>query len=695
MGASIHGRAYSSSLCNHAPVTRMTLTLTLQHFERLTPSSITTLASRPANGGDANHISSSAQVSADGRYVVFQSFASNLVTGDTNGDGDIFRKDLHTGEITRLSAGSTENESNGSSFNPQISADGRYVLFESYADNLVAGDDNDNRDLFRKDLFTGALTRVDTDNGAGSQGEGLFAQLSADGRYVVFHSLASDLVAGDTNGKEDIFRKNLLTGDVVRVSTDADNQQANGGNSYYAQVSADGRYVLFESDANNLVADDTNGTRDIFLKDLQTDEITRVSTDSDGIQGLGKSAKAQFSPDGRYVLFESNSSSLVAGDTNGVRDIFRKDLLTDQIIRVSTTSDGSEAMGDSFGAELSADGRYLVFTSAAGNLAAGGTEGRYDIYRKDLQTGAVMRLSPAKDGSASDGDSGIASISPDGRYVVFDSSANNLVDADGNASVDIFRVDTVMMANAAAIREGRYVELRFGTGNASSAKIAWGDGTTDTLVPTNGSASFTHTYAASGTKAALATVTEGATTWSVPYLVALAEGQAFRNTSLNDTLSGGSAADRLAGDQFNNAIYGAQGNDNVSAGLGNDIIFGGTGKDTLAGGSGKDVFVFDTKPNKRTNLDKITDFVVKDDTIYLDNAVFKKLGKGSLDKPGKLSKSFFTVGDAAKDANDYLFYNKKTGVLYYDADGSRAGQAVEIATLKKGLAMTYKDFFVI
>ena len=152
---------------------------------------------------------------------------------------------------------------------------------------------------------------------------------------------------------------------------------------------------------------------------------------------------------------------------------------------------------------------------------------------------------------------------------------------------------------------------------------------------------------------------------------------------------------KLTGNALHNSIIGNAGNNVLNGGLGNDKLRGGLGKDVLTGGKGKDVFVFDTKPNKTTNLDKITDFNVKDDSIWLENKVFTKIGKGTELKPGKLNKAFFTVGPAARDANDYLVYNKKTGKLYYDADGSGAKIAIEIATVKSGTALTAGDFFVV
>jgi Ca2+-binding RTX toxin-like protein len=133
----------------------------------------------------------------------------------------------------------------------------------------------------------------------------------------------------------------------------------------------------------------------------------------------------------------------------------------------------------------------------------------------------------------------------------------------------------------------------------------------------------------------------------------------------------------------------------VSGGDGDDWVYGGTGKDVLTGGAGADGFVFDSRPNKRTNLDTIKDFNVRDDSVYLDNAIFKKLGKGTEANPAKLNKAFFRSSDKAKDANDYLIYNKKNGILYYDADGTGGGAQVEIAKLAKNLKLSDKDFFVL
>jgi Ca2+-binding RTX toxin-like protein len=167
-------------------------------------------------------------------------------------------------------------------------------------------------------------------------------------------------------------------------------------------------------------------------------------------------------------------------------------------------------------------------------------------------------------------------------------------------------------------------------------------------------------------------------------------------SAFDDVFKGGAGKDTLGGGAGNDKLWGGAGNDTLSGGAGNDKLWGGAGKDLLTAGAGKDIFVFDIKLNKKTNLDKIADFNVKDDTIWLDNAIFKKLGaKGSEVKPERLNKKFFTIGNKAKDKDDFVLYDNKKGILLYDADGSGKAKAVEIATVKKGLKMTFADFFVI
>jgi flagellin-like hook-associated protein FlgL len=351
---------------------------------------------------------------------------------------------------TRISSDSAGNQATGgTSYATAISADGRYVAFWSNASNLVAGDTNGQTDSFIKDTATGVTTRVSTDS-AGNQATGGFSAvyaISADGRYVAFHSLASNLVAGDTNGQQDAFIKDTVTGVTTRVSTNSAGNQATGGYSSVKAISADGRYVVFQSTATNLVAGDTNGWADSFVKDTVTGLTTRISTSSTGAQqlGYGYSDVTAISADGRYVAFWTDADNLVAGDTNGnLEDSFIKDTFTGLLTMVNTDRNGVQALGFSHITALSSDGRYAAFWSSADNLVADDTNGWVDSFIKDTVTGAVTRVSTNSAGNqTTDGNSYVSSISADGRYVAFFSDATDLVAGDTNGQRDSFIKDTV------------------------------------------------------------------------------------------------------------------------------------------------------------------------------------------------------------------------------------------------------------
>ncbi|MBJ6125519.1 PD40 domain-containing protein [Microvirga splendida] len=674
----------------------MTLTLTIQFFSRPATESIIQRVSVTGDGAQADERSGASALSADGRYVFFESRATNLVGEDGPFDWDIFRKDLFTGEVVRVSTNAAGEVGNGDSFSARFSADGRYAVFTSRADNLVAGDVNGKADVFLKDLVTGRVTLISTDgNRRQVSGDSGQAAISPDGRYVVFESDAPDLVPGDTNDAHDIFVKDLFTGAVARLSTSKDGQGGNGV-SRFAQISPDGRYVLFESGASNLVSDDHNGNVDVFLKDILTGEIRRISTDGSGAEGNGYSYQARFSADGRSVVFTSSAGNLVSGDTNGDYDLFQKDLATGRIVRLSTSSTGAEVHGWSEEPRLSHDGRYLFFASTANDVVPGGSNGTvYNLFRKDLLTGEVIRLSTSPEGLPADGHTGYGiDVSPDGRYALVGSWASNLVSGDTNGMYDTFLIDATLMKHAPAVMAGRFVELRLGTGAASSVSIDWGDGTIDTISPSGGSASFSHVFADSGAKNAVATVVEDGRSWSVPYTIDLASGQMMRNAAMADTLTGGHGSDRLDGDMWGNRIIGRNGSDRIDGHSGKDILWGGWGNDSLKGGYGRDVFVFDTRPNKRSNVDKIYDFKSRDDSFHLENKYFTKLGSGS-SKGKKFKSDMFTEGKKAKDAEDRIVYDKKTGALYYDQDGTGSKAQVKIATITNKTKLYWHDFFVV
>ena len=377
-------------------------------------------------------------VSSDGRYVVFESSASNLVSGDTDGFLDIFVHDRETGTTMRVSVASDGSQANGSFASPSISSDGRYVVFVSAASNLVSGDTNGMGDVFVHDMQTGVTTRISVaSDGSQENGEPYSPSISADGHFVVFWSYASNLVSGDTNGYPDVFVHDRITGVTSLISVASDGTQGNN-DSTRASISADGRYVAFSSVASNLVSGDTNGVEDIFVHDRQTGTTMRVSIASDGAQANGYSYSPSFSANGRYVAFESPASNLVGGDTNGDYDIFVHDRQTGITSRISVASDGMQGNSNSYASSLSADGRFVVFESEASNLVSGDTNGNYDIFVHDRQTGVTVRASLASDGTQGNGLAYAPSISADGHFVVFGSSASNLVGGDTNGVMDVF-----------------------------------------------------------------------------------------------------------------------------------------------------------------------------------------------------------------------------------------------------------------
>jgi Tol biopolymer transport system component len=400
----------------------------------------TTRVSVASDGMQGNSQSTFPFISADGRYVAFESDASNLVPGDTNDLSDVFVHDQQTGQTTLVSVASDGTQGNHRSLSPSLSADGRYVAFDSAANNLVLGDTNSSVDVFVHDRQTGQTSRVSVaSDGTQANGSSSRPSISADGRYVTFESGASNLVPGDTNNKQDVFVHDRQTGETSRVSVASDGTQGNyGGES--PSISADGRYVTFRSWASNLVPGDTNGMSDIFVHDRQTGQTTIVSVASDGTQGNGNPQYPSISAHGRYVAFSSLASNLVLGDTNDRWDVFVHDRQTGQTSRVSVASDGTQGNSGSgfFGLSISADGRYVAFDSGASNLVLGDTNNRDDVFVHDRQTGQTGRVSVASAGTQGNGWSYSPSISADGRFVAFESTASNLVPGDTNSMRDVF-----------------------------------------------------------------------------------------------------------------------------------------------------------------------------------------------------------------------------------------------------------------
>jgi len=392
-----------------------------------------------SNGSQANGNSEEPAISADGGIIAFISDASNLVTGDTNGVADVFVHNLGTGITERVSVTSVGFQADDEAFTLSLSSNSRFVAFGSYATNLVAGDTNAVIDVFVHDRNTGTTERVSISTaGAQANDESYSPAVNSDGRFVAFQSEATNLVPLDTNNKSDIFVRDRTTGVTERVSLASNGNQANG-DSIFAAISSDGRFVAFTSEATNLVAGDTNNKADIFVRDRQNDTTERIAEPAEFNTGSGIIIVAPaISPDGDFLGFRSNADDLVPGDTNNSFDTFLIERGTLAAERVSVSSSEVEGNADSDRPSISSNNRYVVFPSIATNLVSKDTNGAEDVFVRDRDEGRTRRVSVAFDGSEGDNSSFSAVISEDGRSVAFTSFADNLVIGDTNGFLDIF-----------------------------------------------------------------------------------------------------------------------------------------------------------------------------------------------------------------------------------------------------------------
>ena len=447
----------------------------------------TVLASRSSSGEPGNGGSLESSISLDGRVVAFQSDASNLVADDVNERTDVFVRDLRAGVTERISVSSAGEEANNASSVPTISRDGRYVVFESLATNLAPNDTNGTTDIFVHDRATRTTTRMsESAAGEGAKGMSYNATIAGGGRHVLFSSFAANLVPGDVNGQGDIFIRDLVDGTIRIASLAADGTQGDSA-SYMGAISGDGRFVAFYSFASNLVPDDTNRAGDAFWRDLASGATERVSVASDGTganDAVSGSAPPAISDDGRVVAFVSRASNLVPADASAryeglpfgptlAYNLFVRDRAVGRTERIDVGNDGGEAnaavgQGRRSMPSMSADGRYLVFTSAATNLTEGagvGTVAGYvqaDIYVHDRLTHATERMSVDDHGNAANGGSLVGSISADGRYVAFSSLASLTPDNNPSA-MDVFVRDRGPALGASAA----LAERRAGTARVS------------------------------------------------------------------------------------------------------------------------------------------------------------------------------------------------------------------------------------
>lgn len=411
------------------------------------------LISATTRGFSGDGPSTLPSLSADGRFVAFVSEASDLqARRDRLGHRDVFVRDRESGAMLRVSVPVAGSEANDDSHAtelvaPAISADGCIVALFSRASDLVEGDDNGVADVFVRDLCTGRTELISRGLDGAGNGASTNPDLSADGRYVVFQSAATNLVDGDTNRATDVFIHDRQTGETVRilgpggVEPDAD--------VITPAISGDGRFVAFASRATNLGSRSGNRTQHVYLYDRDTGEMLLVSAAGDR-EGDGDSFCPDLDATGSIVAFKSEASNLVAGDTNGVPDVFVWEAATRQVSRVSVDDFGMQGDGLSAHPRLSADGRFVTFASFARNFDPDDANGRSDVFVYDRETARIARVSVEATGTSDGGVSEAApGISADGQWIAYASTSSRLVppigeppdplvDADVNGTFDVF-----------------------------------------------------------------------------------------------------------------------------------------------------------------------------------------------------------------------------------------------------------------
>ncbi len=399
-------------------------------------------ASVDAVGTEGDQGSSAPALTPDGRFLAFLSSATNLVPGDGNGVVDVFLRDLVLGTIERVSLGDAGGECDAACSYPAISDNGRYVVFGTSAATLVAGDTNAQLDVFLRDRWNGTTVRLSLGAG-GVEGDGpsFGPTISPDARFVTFASWASNLVPGDTNATRDVFLLDRATGQLERVSVStagAEGDGMSGGGQLLSYVTADGRFVVFGSDATTLVPGDVNNAMDVFLRDRTAGTTVRLVLGQGGQPTNDATDVTSMTPDGRWIGLVSSATNLVAGDTNAVADAFVLDRTLGFVERVSVTTGGAESTGGAWGSVLSHAGRFAVFSSSASDLVPNDTNDKRDAFRRDRWAGTTERCVLSYQGVEPGNDIYALALSAAGDKLAFASNASGLVPSDLNDLPDVF-----------------------------------------------------------------------------------------------------------------------------------------------------------------------------------------------------------------------------------------------------------------
>jgi hypothetical protein len=407
---------------------------------RATVPYINSLVSVDSSGALGNTLSDRASVSRDGKYVAFSSAASNLVSGDTNGLRDIFLRNIGTGATTRVSVSTGGNEANAASWFSKVSYDGRYVVFSSTASNLVSSDSNDYYDVFLRDTVNGT-TELISQATAGTQGNqwsggdsGL--DISRDGRFVVFSAAASNLVAGDTGNRMDVFVRDRKLNTTTMLSVSASGTQGNG-DSQFPAISCEGTHITFNSSSTNLVPSDTNGATDVFYVDrLAGFAITNITTAGNDVSG-----GSSISCSGEIIGYTTAATNLVSGDTNNRLDVLAYDVNSATTELISKSTSGALGNDNSSFPSVSADGRYVSFQSSSYTLATN-SNSLNNAYMRDRIANTTVQITKRNATNNVMQNAERPAISGNGRYVVYDSGDTGLVSGDTNGVADVFMSET-------------------------------------------------------------------------------------------------------------------------------------------------------------------------------------------------------------------------------------------------------------
>ena len=580
-----------------------------------------------SSGGQLPAGARDAMADVSGRLVVFRT--SDSLDPADKGQDDIYLRDRKSGLTRWVSRALAGASNDGDASNPSISADGRFVSFTSFSTKLAPGVNDSYGDVFITDLAAGTIERVSvTSAGAEVAPDSGDAVMSADGRYVVFDSFAP-LTPDDPPGSSDIFVRDRLLGRTERISQGASTET---GLSFFPSISADGNLIAFQSTATTLVPDDTNAMSDVFVFDRTARTTRRVSVNSAGTQVNGSSESPSLSADGSALAFVSTAPNLVAGDTNLVADVFVRDLHAGTTERVSVSTLGIGADARTTVATMSPLGDKVVFGSAATNLSSGDSNARSDVFVRDRVAGTTTRVSLSNDGSQTAGQVDTLDQRPHfaggTRFALFSSYAPDLVLGDTNSARDVFLRDTGQGTPPTASLVATVAGLDLVADGSSSSdvdgwidhgEIDFGDGT-----PSVRSLAARHTYTEDGSYTVTFTAfdNDGDPSRPVSRRVAVARvasppdppiggdpkpppppppkpsgpctivgtrgADVLRGTGGRDVICGLGGNDRLIGLGGNDVLIGGPGADDLSGGPGNDTLDGGRGPDRLFGGTGFD-----------------------------------------------------------------------------------------------------------